>query len=272
MGCCWFRLRRSAALVLAATAGLWLGPPPVAAQNTPPGQPARPAIACTLGHQRRLVLLALARCCAQDLRSNPSCRDYSRSGQFVIIKDHDRAKPRGYLIIPTAPLNGIESEKIFQPPFVDFWGYGWQAALRYVNAPTAETALAINSPHARTQDQLHIHLSCVLPAVAEALAGHDGQIGFDPKNPVRLALPPHQNVYAVVKVNALTGPDSPYRVAAAMPGVAGHMGDQSIAVVGSPTAGAYYVLDTGDHDPPRRLGELLPDAFGSNDLGTRRNR
>jgi cytidine deaminase len=32
------------------------------------------------------------------------------------------------------------------------------------------------------------------------------------------------------------------------------------------------LLDAGDNDPPRRLGELLPDAFGSNDLGTRRNR
>lgn len=32
------------------------------------------------------------------------------------------------------------------------------------------------------------------------------------------------------------------------------------------------LLDAGDDQPPRRLGELLPDAFGSNDLGTRRNR
>jgi cytidine deaminase len=32
------------------------------------------------------------------------------------------------------------------------------------------------------------------------------------------------------------------------------------------------LLDAGDNHPPRRLGELLPDAFGSNDLGTRRNR
>jgi cytidine deaminase len=32
------------------------------------------------------------------------------------------------------------------------------------------------------------------------------------------------------------------------------------------------LLDAGDTLPPRRLEELLPEAFGSNDLGTRRNR
>jgi cytidine deaminase len=31
------------------------------------------------------------------------------------------------------------------------------------------------------------------------------------------------------------------------------------------------LLDAGDNRPPSRLGDLLPDAFGSNDLGTRRN-
>jgi cytidine deaminase len=31
------------------------------------------------------------------------------------------------------------------------------------------------------------------------------------------------------------------------------------------------LLDAGDKDPPRRLAELLPDAFGPDDLGIRRN-
>jgi cytidine deaminase len=31
------------------------------------------------------------------------------------------------------------------------------------------------------------------------------------------------------------------------------------------------LLDAGDKNPPRRLAELLPDAFGPDDLGIRRN-
>jgi cytidine deaminase len=31
------------------------------------------------------------------------------------------------------------------------------------------------------------------------------------------------------------------------------------------------LLDAGDKNPPRRLAELLPDAFGPEDLGIRRN-
>jgi cytidine deaminase len=31
------------------------------------------------------------------------------------------------------------------------------------------------------------------------------------------------------------------------------------------------LVDAGDENPPRRLAELLPEAFGPDDLGTRRN-
>jgi cytidine deaminase len=36
--------------------------------------------------------------------------------------------------------------------------------------------------------------------------------------------------------------------------------------------GSELLVDAGDVEPPRRLAELLPDAFGSSDLGIRRNR
>jgi cytidine deaminase len=36
--------------------------------------------------------------------------------------------------------------------------------------------------------------------------------------------------------------------------------------------GSELLVDAGDAEPPRRLAELLPDAFGSSDLGIRRNR
>jgi cytidine deaminase len=35
--------------------------------------------------------------------------------------------------------------------------------------------------------------------------------------------------------------------------------------------GADLLIDDGDHRPPRRLADLLPDAFGPTDLGVRRN-
>ena len=186
------------------------------------------------------VLLSLARCCAASLASNPSCRSYGAADGFVIIKDNARDKPAAYLIIPTAMVTGIEDRQIFAPPVVDFWQYGWDAASRYVGEPPAATALAINSAEGRTQNQLHIHISCVRPDVAAALAG--ARLGADPAHPASLTLAGHR--YLAVQVRSLTGDASPFRVAAAMPGVGADMRAQSIAVIGTADPDVWDVVNT----------------------------
>jgi CDP-diacylglycerol pyrophosphatase len=208
-------------------------------------------------------LWSLARCCARDLRSNSDCRYYSKTDEFIILKDNSPAKPRAYLIIPTAKVTGIEDPRIFAAPVALFWAYGWQEAGVYLKKPAAQTGLAINSEFGRTQNQLHIHISCVRPDVARVLAENAARIGSDPARPFALALGPHHHTYRAVETGSLTT-RSPFELAAAMPGAADDMKDQSIAVIGSAEPGLYYVLDTTHRaDNPGTAEELLDQSCGS---------
>ncbi len=209
------------------------------------------------------ALLSLARCCARDLHSNSGCRYFNAAGEYIILKDNSRRKPAAYLIIPTIAVSGIEAPQIFAPPIIDFWEYGWRAAAQFVKKPPAETALAINSKKGRTENQLHIHIACVLPAVAAALDENAERIGLNPAAPLALALSPKGHVYRIVKATALAGTSSPFDLVAAMPGARIDMDRQSIAVVGSSTPGSYYVLDTqAGEGNPGAAEELLDQTCG----------
>jgi len=208
-------------------------------------------------------LWSLAECCSRNLQSDRDCRDYNAADKYIILKDNSPAKPAAYLIIPTIQVTGIEDKQIFSPPVVDFWDYGWQQAQHLVNKPAVDIGLAINSLHGRSQNQFHIHIACVLPAVAQTLASKATTIGTDPATAVQLALPPANHVYRVMKVNKLAGADSPFTLVAAMPDVAAAMRDQSIAVIGSATPNTYFVLDTSANNiNPGFAEELLDQKCG----------
>ncbi|HXC90917.1 MAG TPA: CDP-diacylglycerol diphosphatase [Stellaceae bacterium] len=248
------------------TAGLLFvfGGGPLPAQPTSispqPAPLAVSAAACVVA-PRPNALWSLARCCATDLKSNPGCRYYDKADEFIILKDNSPLKPVSYMIIPTVKITGIEDRRIFAPPFVDFWAYGWRQAQTLIGKPAADMALAINSVTGRTQNQLHIHISCVKPEVARALAAAGAKIGSDPATAAQLALGPKQHTYRIVKVTTLTGADSPYNLAAALSGARVDMAAQSIAVVGSTTPGAYYVLDTEARGANRGAAEELLDQY-----------
>jgi CDP-diacylglycerol pyrophosphatase len=75
-----------------------------------------------------------------------------------------------YLLIPTAKTSGIESPALTRADAPAYWRAAWQArtfmAQRY-GKPIARNAvaLAINSAYGRSQQQLHIHVSCADPGV-----------------------------------------------------------------------------------------------------------
>jgi CDP-diacylglycerol pyrophosphatase len=201
-------------------------------------------------------LWSLARCCAQNLSSDPFCRYHSKNDHFIILRDNSPDKPNAYLIIPTTRVTGIEDRQIFAPPVADLWAHGWRQAQIYLKKPAADTGLAINSGFGRSQDQLHIHISCVHRDVARALADNDEKIGGDPAKPVELPLGPQNHIYRVIKVKSLTA-ESPFDLAAAMSGAKAVMAEQGIAVVGSKTPGVYYVLNTRHEGANRGAAEEL---------------
>jgi CDP-diacylglycerol pyrophosphatase len=206
------------------------------------------------------ALWSLALCCSQNLHSDVGCRSYDATDDYIILKDNSRRKPAAYLIIPTIRVTGIEDKQIFLPPVVDFWKYAWQQAQLLIRKPAAEIGLAINSVDGRTENQFHIHIACVRPAVARTLADNADKIGSNPAMPADLALAPAGHVYRVIKVSsALAGAESPFKLVAAMPGAAADMAAQGVGVLGAATPGTYYVLDTTAQGANRGSAEELLD-------------
>ena len=100
----------------------------------------------------------------------------------AILKDlHGVAQ---HLAIPTRRISGIESPELLDPAAPDYWAAAW-AARKFLDAklphplPRDAVGLAINAASQRSQDQLHIHIDCVAPAVRAALAGYSDKLTAD---------------------------------------------------------------------------------------------
>jgi CDP-diacylglycerol pyrophosphatase len=247
------------ALVLAASLGL-LGcdtkaPETMQATTQAPMQ----AQACLALPKPPDTLLKLAECCAARLDSNPGCRLYDQSNQYVIIKDNARDKPQAYLIVPTIKVTGIEDPLVLSRPVVDFWQYGWARSATYPGRPPSDTALAINSADGRSQNQLHIHIACVRRDVKDIVLA--GNVPSYPGRAITVRLPPQQHVYRVVRVDGLGASLSPFLLIHDTAAGRMNMANQSIAVVGSSRAGEYYLLSTSySADNPAFAEELLDQS------------
>src|SRR6202521_1138180 len=99
---------------------------------------------------------------------------------FAILRD-----PRGgtqFLLIPTTRISGIESPIVRGPNATNYFADAWEVRT-YISAALHQTlprdgiGLAINSVVSRSQDQLHIHFSCIRADVLGALHKNEGRIG-----------------------------------------------------------------------------------------------
>jgi CDP-diacylglycerol pyrophosphatase len=83
-------------------------------------------------------------------------------------------EPYQYLLLPLDRISGVEDSSLLEPPARDYLYESWQArdlvTTRLKNS-LAETnlLLAVNSKNSRTQNQLHVHISCVSPATRNVL-------------------------------------------------------------------------------------------------------
>jgi CDP-diacylglycerol pyrophosphatase len=92
----------------------------------------------------------------------------------------DRKGGAHLLLIPTRRITGIESVDLGLPAAPNYLSAAWRARERLEAAvghalPRNAVGLAVNPVHARTQDQLHIHIECVRPDVLQTLAQQAGQ-------------------------------------------------------------------------------------------------
>jgi len=100
------------------------------------------------------------------------CQRVALDQDYALLKDLNG--PLQYLLIPLAKITGMESPVLLEPATPNFFALAWQARTQLAvrrGAPIADSALslAINAEYGRTQNQLHIHISCLRPDVRRAL-------------------------------------------------------------------------------------------------------
>jgi CDP-diacylglycerol pyrophosphatase len=118
----------------------------------------------------------------QRLIGRPSpCLAVDRAAGVAVVPDPERRTQ--VLLVPTRRIAGIESPALQAPDAPNYWRAAWDARRfveRRAHRPIArdQIAMAINSVTSRSQNQLHIHVDCVAPAVRAALKAREGQISF----------------------------------------------------------------------------------------------
>ena len=157
----------------------------------------------------------------------------------------DRNGVAQVLVIPTDRITGVEDPALLAPDAPDIFADAWaERALLRKYLPTAPEsvglALAVNSAEERSQDQLHVHVDCLKPEVAKALAGFTPEAAW---TPMSAALAGHS--YFARAVGDLK--TNPFRLLAEIPGAAGEMGEWTLAVV---PQGERFVLLAGRHGGP----------------------
>jgi CDP-diacylglycerol pyrophosphatase len=208
------------------------------------------------------MLLRLAEKCQKDIAAVSDCRSFTASEkqEYIILKDNAPQKPQGFLLIAVHPVTGVEDERIFSAPFVDLWSSAWLWSEKYPGKPGAITGLAVNSALARSQNQLHIHISCVLPEVTKALSKR--RISPNANHPTQLNLGPNHTTYAIVAVPTLDGANSPFLIARTIAQAnKQEMRQQGIAAVRGKKNNGFYILDTAEGRGAAE--ELLDQTCGS---------
>ena len=114
------------------------------------------------------------KCVPNQARSgNPApCQQVNSAQGYVTLKDLNG--PLQYLLMPIEKITGMESPIILEPTTSNLFAAAWlQRSLlaKKRGAPIADSALslAINAQYGRTQNQLHIHISCLRPDVRQRL-------------------------------------------------------------------------------------------------------
>jgi CDP-diacylglycerol pyrophosphatase len=153
---------------------------------------------------------------------------------FAILRD-----PRGgtqFLLIPTTRISGIESPTVRGRSATNYFASAWEVRTHiddalHVILPRDDIGLAINSVMSRSQDQLHIHFSCIRADVWEKLHEYEGNIG-NKWAPLNVLLVGHRYIAMWVSGEHLS-PHNPFRLLAeGVPDAMRDMGNRTVVVIG----------------------------------------
>ena len=156
-----------------------------------------------------------------------------RDHGWVALKD--LKGPLQFLLMPTARITGIENPSLESPTATNYFAQAWRERdlldARH-GSPLARDAvsLTVNSRARRSQNQLHIHISCVRPELRARLLAAQADIA-----PTWAPLPGgwlrHAWFVRRVETTTLDAVDPFADVEAHVPGAAVDMGAMTIGVV-----------------------------------------
>lgn len=169
----------------------------------------------------------------RDSQNPEPCAKVDLQSGFVLLKDIHG--PLQYLLLPTAKMKGMESPELLQAKTANFFWLAWQqrnfmSLRRGSQVPDDVISLTINSTSGRTQNQLHIHISCLRKDVRGQLNQYANTLNGEWQDfPVSLA----GNKYIARKVSeAEFAERSPFiMLATQVPQAREHMGRYSLAMV-----------------------------------------
>lgn len=109
----------------------------------------------------------------RQLQSPTPCQQVDLRQGYALLKD--KVGVAQYLLIPTDHVSGIESDALLQPNTPNYFSLAWSLlplVSQRLEKPIPNTllSLAITSKWGRTQNQLHIHMSCLRADVRQQLA------------------------------------------------------------------------------------------------------
>ncbi len=168
------------------------------------------------------------------------CLKVDRAGGVAVVRaptDVNRI-----IVVPIRQIPGVESPLLLGEDGKNLWAEAWRQRGTVIAAASrplgwSDIGMAVNSQARRTQDQLHIHVSCVDPRLRRALKMHpprrSGWFNLD--------LGPWADTYRARRIDARDLDRNLFRmVADELPGARQSMGEHSLAVVG-------YGAESGEH-------------------------
>jgi CDP-diacylglycerol pyrophosphatase len=162
------------------------------------------------------------------------------------------------IVVPTTRISGIESPALQSENAPNYWEAAWDAR-RFVEQGARrqlqrdQIGMAINSAASRSQGQLHIHVSCIAPVVANFLRRHQTEI-HGAWSPLRAKLAGHRFAAMKVETESLAQVDPFKLLARGLPSNKLSLGHQTLAVIGATFLNGkvgFYLLAKDARTSPR---------------------
>ena len=140
------------------------------------------------------------------------------------------------ILAPTRKITGIEDPFLESPRVPNYFDAAWRARTFLKGAdgkaPEREAiALIVNSAAVRGQDQLHVHVGCLLPSAQRTLAAAASKIPMGDWVQIGQVVP-HTMFWAYRIAGTDLAKINPFRLAAAVAGKTGGLGETTVVVAG----------------------------------------